>query len=199
MLDGVSTKKEKEYVLEEYVSGLEAQGWFLKGPVEAIWAGERDIEKVKAASEVGVPLCSIRSPTPATALTTSARGWQVCTPGLERVIETILGQAPSKPIKSYSRSKGLSLRRSVHGVGVSSESTADLSTFDVGEGHGRTALELKQMERSTAKNPFFKDLDAEAKSQLFEGMDAEEFSAGDIIIQQGDTDADKFYVIKSGR
>ena len=41
MLDGVSTKKEKEYVLEEYVSGLEAQGWFLKGPVEAIWAGER--------------------------------------------------------------------------------------------------------------------------------------------------------------
>ena len=24
-------------------------------------------------------------------------------------------------------------------------------------------------------------------------------SAGDIIIQQGDTDADKFYVIKSGR
>ncbi len=66
MLDGVSTKKEKEYVLEEYVSGLEAQGWFLKGPVEAIWAGERDIEKVKAASEVGMPLCS-RSPSPATA------------------------------------------------------------------------------------------------------------------------------------
>ena len=143
-----------------------------------------------------VPSARLRPQPP---LTTSARGWQVCTPGLERVIETILGQAPSKPIKSYSRSKGLSLRRSVHGVGVSSESTADLSTFNVGEGHGRTALELKQMERSTAKNPFFKDLDAEAKSQLFEGMDAEEFSAGDIIIQQGDTDADKFYVIKSGR
>ena len=93
----------------------------------------------------------------------------------------------------------LSLRRSVHGVGVSSESTADISTFDVGEGQARTALDLKQMERSTAKNPFFKDLDAEAKSQLFEGMHVEEFSAGDIIIQQGDTDADKFYVIKSGR
>ena len=195
MLDGVSTKKEKEYVLEEYVSGLEAQGWFLKGPVEAIWAGERDIEKVKAASEVGTPLCFARN----RALTTNTCASQVCTSGLERVIETILGQAPSKPVKRYSRSKGLSLRRSVHGVGVSSESTADISAFDVGEGQARTALDLKQMERSTAKNPFFKDLDAEAKSQLFEGMHVEEFSAGDIIIQQGDTDADKFYVIKSGR
>ena len=55
------------------------------------------------------------------------------------------------------------------------------------------------MERSTAKNPFFKDLDAEQKVRLFDGMEVEEFGAGDTIIQQGDVKADKFYVIKSGR
>jgi len=146
MLDGVSTKKEKEYVLEEYVSGLEAQGWFLKGPVEAIWAGERDLEKIKAAATV-------------------------CTPGVVTVIETILSQAPSKPIKSYSRSKGTQRQqqREILGTGVSAETTAELAAFDSSEVHARSALELKQMERSTAKNPFFKDLDHDAKERLFNG------------------------------
>ena len=173
MLEGVSTRKEKEYVLDKYVAGLERQGWFLRGSIEAIWAGERDVAKLKAASEM----------------------W---TPALERVIGTILAQAPT-PTKAYARSKGTSLRRSVHGVGVSAESTAALTEFSAGERVRRTPLEVKQMERSTAKNPFFKDLDAEQKVRLFDGMEVEEFGAGDTIIQQGDVKADKFYVIKSGR
>ncbi len=55
MLEGVSTRKEKEYVLDKYVAGLERQGWFLRGSIEAIWAGERDVAKLKAASEMWTP------------------------------------------------------------------------------------------------------------------------------------------------
>ena len=55
------------------------------------------------------------------------------------------------------------------GTGVSAETTAELAAFDSSEVHARSALELKQMERSTAKNPFFKDLDHDAKERLFNG------------------------------
>ena len=51
-IEGCSTKREKAYVLEEYLSDLEAQGWFLTGPVTLLWAGERDEETLKNASDV---------------------------------------------------------------------------------------------------------------------------------------------------
>jgi hypothetical protein len=59
-LEGASTKREKAYVLEEYLSELEAQGWSLAGPVTALWAGERDLERLKGTSEVSLdhPLSS---------------------------------------------------------------------------------------------------------------------------------------------
>ena len=100
-----------------------------------------------------------------------AVGLEVDQIGVVTVIETILSQAPSKPIKSYSRSKGTQRQqqREILGTGVSAETTAELAAFNSSEGHARSALELKQMERSTAKNPFFEDLDHDAKERLFNG------------------------------
>lgn len=51
-VDGVSTKREKSFVVEEYLPELEGQGWSLAGPVNALWGGERDLEALKEASEV---------------------------------------------------------------------------------------------------------------------------------------------------
>ena len=63
----------------------------------------------------------------------------------------------------------LQQQREILGTGVSAETTAELAAFNSSEGHARSALELKQMERSTAKNPFFQDLDHDAKERLFNG------------------------------
>ena len=48
---GGRTLKEKMFLQEGLLSRLEAAGWFLKGPVEALWAGERRLAKLQAASE----------------------------------------------------------------------------------------------------------------------------------------------------
>jgi hypothetical protein len=49
LLTGVSTKRERTYVLDTFLTGLERGGWFLKKPVEAMWAGERDVQKLAQA------------------------------------------------------------------------------------------------------------------------------------------------------
>ena len=48
---GGRTLKEKMFLQEGLLSRLEAAGWFLKGPVEALWGGERRLAKLQAASE----------------------------------------------------------------------------------------------------------------------------------------------------
>lgn len=46
---GGATRREKAFLMEGLLGELEHGGWFLKGAVQALWHGERDLVKLQAA------------------------------------------------------------------------------------------------------------------------------------------------------
>ena len=185
-----STKREKQWVIENFVDELECQGWFIKGCVESIWGGERDHDTVVACSE------SVNA-------------------GIKAVAAAILARAPAATKKKSYQRRESTLRR----AGVSEEViSASTNAFDAGflppepgadEGAGQVVWqtqkaphEIAQVSRALDKNSFFAGLDSDQKAEVIAGVYLELHDAGSILIEQGafaKGDLDKFYIIKTGR
>jgi CRP-like cAMP-binding protein len=186
-VEDCSTKQEKQWVLENYITDLETQGWFLKGPIEAIWGGERDQAACEAASDL-------------------------VNPGIQTIVETILTRVPPTPKKSYQRRES-TLRR----AGISSEvisaagGALGLQSMSIDEGSEQQQVvkqsqkaphEIAQVQRALDKNSFFSGLDTDQKQELIAGVYLEVHEKGSTLIQQdasAEGDLDKFYIIKNGR
>ena len=175
-------------MLENYMENLEAQGWALKGPVEAIWGGEREQATVEASSS------NLNA-------------------AVQIAIEKILSRVPPNPKKSYQRRES-TLRR----AGISSEviravgGASALQTLVLVDAGGRkrgvvtqtqkAPHEIAQVQRALDKNSFFAGLDFDQKQELIAGVYLEVHQKGSVIIEQNasaEDDLDKFYIIKNGR
>ena len=137
-VEDCSTKREKQWVIENFVDELECQGWFIKGCVESIWTGERDQDTVVACSD-------------------SVNG------GIKAVVAAILARVPAGAKKSYQRRESTLRRAGVSSEVISSslkESGMLASTDEIGEQQvvsqsQKAPHEIAQVQRALDKNSFF--------------------------------------------
>lgn len=181
-----STKQERQWALKNYVQDLEDQGWSLKGPVETIWAGEREQAKVESA-------CSNLNA------------------GVRAAIARILSRVPTAPKMSYQRRESTLRRAAISSeMMTSSDLISAASMLQATEKGGEVGVmqtpkephEIAQMQRALDNSPFFAGLDFDQKQELIAGVHLEVHDEGSVVIQQdavAEGDLDKFYIIKSGR
>jgi mannose-6-phosphate isomerase-like protein (cupin superfamily) len=77
---------------------------------------------------------------------------------------------------------------------------SDIDTDDPGHGtnHSKTAETRALINASLESHFLFKGLDPQARSDAVESMQRLETVPGDVIIRQGDKNADQFYIIQDG-
>jgi CRP-like cAMP-binding protein len=96
------------------------------------------------------------------------------------------------------------IHRSVRKNAVSSETVTEDDEF-IGDNAGnnqqlteRSEVELTLLERSLGGSHMMSNLDVHGRRQVYNSMKKEYFGPGEDVIKQGDTVADKFYVVISG-
>lgn len=107
------------------------------------------------------------------------------------------GPSSAVPAQKPEVSKAVRQRQMQKRIAVAAEAITTASEVDI-PNFPKTEAARQLIERAMAGNLLFQGLSMGARQAIINSMSAQMVNLGDVIIQQGDTDASKYYVVDRG-